>query len=405
MAGSGKTDQVSLFGFLVGAASLALGFLQVRTNRIAKGVPSPLWHAAPPLAVAVLLALLAAALLLALRRRVLRPGPPGSLITALLLGIVGDLMIVADFTAAGLSAGRLMPPGIPYARVALAPGSWLYALSGYVLVLAAFEELPSRRAVRAAIGLLAPVLLAAAGAAGLFDHLSIIQEWRARADRFLAQLGYHLALALSVTTVAAIIGVPLGVRAHRRKGSRKTIFGIVGGLQTIPSLALFGLLIAPLSSLSHAVPALQDLGIRGIGTAPAFIALTLYALLPMVRNTHAGLVVVEPAMVEAGRGMGMAKSQLFFSVELPLALPVVMTGIRISLVQAIGNATVAALIGAGGLGVLIFQGLGEGAPDLVLLGTLPVIALAVTADRATAALARVVTPRGLLLASGTGAGP
>lgn len=431
-------DRVALAGVLLGFGSLALGFMQVRSSRVATGVPYPLWRAAPPELTALLLLLLLAALFLALPLRpVLRrskPAAPGSgapprrhggetvhpatppelpaptfppvkgghlprSATAALLGLTGDLIIVAVFVTAGLSVHDLLPPGLPYARVGLAPGSWLCALSGYILVLAALQGMSGRNRPRAFLVLLAPILLVALAPSGIFSKLSIVEEFHSRENRFFALLGYHLVLSLSVTAAATIIGMPLGIWARRRRASERSILGVVGTLQTIPSLALFGLLIAPLSLLSHRFPVLSELGISGVGTAPAFIALTLYALLPIVRNTYTGLAVVEPGVVEAGRGMGMSKGQLFLSVELPLALPVIMSGIRISLVQAIGNTTVAALIGAGGLGVFIFQGLGQAAPDLILLGTLPVILLAVVTDRLAAFAIRALTPRGLALSA------
>jgi osmoprotectant transport system permease protein len=158
------------------------------------------------------------------------------------------------------------------------------------------------------------------------------------------------------------------------------LFAILNLLQTVPSIALFGLLIVPLSALATAMPALGRLGIGGIGVAPAVIALVLYALLPVVRSTVAGISGVAAALIDAARGMGMTRHQRFWRVELPLAAPVLLAGLRIVTVQAIGLAVVAALIGAGGLGSFVFEGLGQYAADLVLLGALPAIVLALAAD-------------------------
>ena len=152
----------------------------------------------------------------------------------------------------------------------------------------------------------------------------------------------------------------------------------------------------PLSALAVAVPSLARLGIGGIGMAPALIALVLYALLPVVRSTVAGIGGVDSAVVDAARGMGMTRRQRFWRVELPLAAPVLLAGLRIVTVQAIGLAVVAALIGAGGLGSFVFEGLGQYAADLVLLGALPAIGLALAADfllqSATALLYRRTVP-------------
>ena len=128
------------------------------------------------------------------------------------------------------------------------------------------------------------------------------------------------------------------------------------------------------------MPRLAQYGIGGIGVTPAIIALVLYALLPVVRNTSVGLTGVDSAVIEAGCGMGMSPGQIFREIELPLALPVLLAGLRIVVVQAIGLAVVAALIGAGGLGTFVFEGLGQYAVDLVLLGALPAIFLALAAD-------------------------
>ena len=158
-------------------------------------------------------------------------------------------------------------------------------------------------------------------------------------------------------------------------------------IQTVPSIALFGLLMAPLALLAASVPVLAQLGIKGIGMAPAVIALTLYALLPVVRSTAAGLSQVSQPVIEAAQGMGLTARQIFWRVELPLALPVFLSGLRVATVQTIGMAVVAALIGAGGFGAIVFQGLLSGALDLVLLGVLPVVAMAVAVDALLKALA------------------
>lgn len=151
-------------------------------------------------------------------------------------------------------------------------------------------------------------------------------------------------------------------------------------LAPLASIALLGILIAPLAALAAAVPALAAAGVGGIGPAPAAVALFLYALLPVVANTVAGLARVSPAAVDAARGMGMSEAQMLREVELPLALPTILAGVRIVLVQNIGLCTLAALIGSGGLGVFVFQGIGQAAIDLVLLGAIPTVALAFAAS-------------------------
>jgi osmoprotectant transport system permease protein len=138
--------------------------------------------------------------------------------------------------------------------------------------------------------------------------------------------------------------------------------------------------MAPLAALAAAFPALAALGVSGIGAAPAVVALFLYSLLPIVGNVVVGLSRVSPAAVDAARGMGLTGGQVLRQVELPLALPTILTGIRIVLVQNIGLVTIAALIGGGGLGTFVFQGIGQTAIDLVLLGAIPTVVLAFSAS-------------------------
>ncbi len=335
--------------------------------------------------VALLLAALIVELLLAPRTN--------DRVTALARGLIGNLVIVVVFLASTVAAAYLQPPDKPFARISFAPGLWLSALSGYVLILAALKRLAGWQ--RITVALLAVAALVVLTGLGVFDGLSLLKEYMARRARFLQQLSNHITLSLSATGLAALIGIPLGIWAFRYIRAERPIFAVVNTVQTLPSLALFGLLIAPLSLLSHRFPFLRSLGIGGIGWAPALIALTLYALLPIARNTYTSLKVLDPSLIEAGKGMGMSRRQLLINIEMPLSLPIVLGGLRTSLVQAIGNTAVAALIGAGGFGVFIFQGLGQAVPDLILLGTLPVIALAVITDRIMQLLIRIITPRGL----------
>jgi osmoprotectant transport system permease protein len=166
----------------------------------------------------------------------------------------------------------------------------------------------------------------------------------------------------------------------RNEKLSEKVFNVLGILQTIPSIALFGFLMIPLAFIVNMFPVLGKFGISGIGWLPAVIALYLYSLLPVVINIFTGLKSVSEDIVEAAKGMGMGEYQLLFQVKLLLSLPIILNGIRVALVQSVGNTAVAALIGAGGLGVFIFQGLGQSAFDLILLGAIPTIIIAVFTD-------------------------
>ncbi|OUL26587.1 choline ABC transporter permease [Nostoc sp. T09] len=177
----------------------------------------------------------------------------------------------------------------------------------------------------------------------------------------------HLFMVGIAIGIAILIGIPLGILITRQTQLRQPILGIANILQTIPSLALFGLLIP--------VPI-----IGGIGVVPAIVALTLYSLLPIIRNTYTGITGVDPAIREAGRGMGMTDKQLLFQVEIPLAMGVILAGVRVATVIAIGIATIAAAIGAGGLGVFIFRGIAVVNNQLILAGAVPAAVIALIAD-------------------------
>jgi osmoprotectant transport system permease protein len=246
---------------------------------------------------------------------------------------------------------------------------------------------PGRRVLFLAVSLGIGVL---ALAHGTFDHLSVMREYAVNAARFAQEARRHVWLALGSLGAAVIVGLPLGILCHRLPRLRPGVLGALNVIQTIPAIALFGILMAPLGALAAAVPWVGELGIRGIGAAPAAVALFLYSLLPIVANTVAGLKRVSRAAVEAAHGMGMTSWQVLCGVELILALPVILTGVRVVLVQNIGMVTVAALIGGGGLGTFVFQGIGQTAIDLVLLGAIPIVVLAFSAAVLLDALVEVM---------------
>lgn len=182
----------------------------------------------------------------------------------------------------------------------------------------------------------------------------------------MARTWEHLGLVALSVSIAVAVGVPLGVLITRRIRWRAPVFGVANVFQTIPSLALFGFLLA--------VPFV------GIGARNAIIALVVYSLLPIVRNTYTGIVGVDPAVREAARGLGMTDWQMLRLVELPLAAPVILAGIRVATVIGVGIATIAAAIGAGGLGFFIFRGLSMVDTSVIMAGAIPAAALALALD-------------------------
>ncbi|HEY6133361.1 MAG TPA: ABC transporter permease [Rubrivivax sp.] len=288
--------------------------------------------------------------------------------TALLAGLLA---------VAGEEAARVAARESPLARVSLGGGFWALALLVWLAAADALQRLKLRPVGRALAfaGVLLP--LAALLVSGALDQLSLLKEYANRQEVFHVAGWRHLQIVFATLVPALLIGVPLGVVAARRERLARPLFALLNVIQTVPSIALFGLLIAPLVAL----------GLRGIGLLPAVVALTLYALLPIVHGTVSGLQQVPADALETATGMGLTPRQRFWRVEVPLALPVMLSGLRVTTVQIVGLAVVAALIGAGGFGALMFQGLFSSALDLVLLGALPVVALAIVVDAGFALLA------------------
>jgi osmoprotectant transport system permease protein len=365
----GQFDRLgALLASFAAAALLFLPFVVFKANRIVPGTPRSLLEVLPPVQAIAVIAVVAIAALAALRIA----NPYVRLGTAL-LGVIAVLLAVA---AAGAA---LTPAGNKVVRVAPGSGFWLLLCSLGLMATDAITRLRPGPLMRVLSLLLLVGVVLFGLSRGTFDQLSVMREYAVNATRFAHELRQHLWLALGSLGAAVVVAVPLGVLCHRVPRLRGGILGTLNLIQTVPAIALFGILMAPLAALAAAVPLAAALGIRGIGTAPALIALFLYSLLPVVANTVLGLQRVSPAAVEAARGMGMTRAQILRAIELPLALPVVLTGIRIVLVQNIGLVAIAALIGAGGLGTFIFQGIGQTAIDLVLLGALPTVALAFSA--------------------------
>ena len=213
--------------------------------------------------------------------------------------------------------------------------------------------------------------------------MSFPEYLESRSDRVVQLTIEHAEVVLLSIAIATLIAVTVGILVYRRQRAAAIAIGICGVFLTIPSFALFGLLIAPL----------------GLGYPPTVVALVLYSLLPILRNTITGLRGVDPAVLESARGMGMNRRRVLLRIELPLAWPVILTGIRISTLLTLGIAAIAAAINGPGLGDLIFEGIGRiGAVNAVnetVAGILGVVVLALLLDVGFFALRRVTTSKGL----------
>lgn len=381
MSAAPRISRQALLFALIGLAGLALPLVQLRPNRIVPGEPLSL-----PAALGwqgwALAVLMGAALLALLPARL----PPWA---GLALAWPGALLSVL---ALGWAATALITPEAPLARVSPAAGFWLLLLAFALAAADALARLAPPLAWR--WGLLLGTVLAGAAilSSGVLGDISVMREYQSRHDVFWREAGRHLLLAFGSLALALAAGLPLGVLVHQVPRLRGAVLGALNAVQTVPSLAMFGIMIPLFGWIAATVPGAAAAGVAGIGAFPALVALFLYSLLPVVSNMAVGLASVPQPVAEAAVGLGMTRAQRLWRVELPLALPVVLAAVRIVLVQNIGLTVIAGLIGGGGFGAFVFQGLNQTAMDLVLLGALPTIALALVAGVALGLLTTQAAP-------------
>lgn len=363
-------NRVLLLLACVAIAAVALPFVNVAPNRLVSGEPRALWQiwSFTPL---LLGAALASTVALAFW-----PGRAALWLTLLL----SEALFILLFWSAGQAATQMASVESPLARTSIGSGLWLWLALCLLVCSDAIRRLtplPVWRWLLNAQFWVIPLLI-------LFscdlNQLSLLKEYANRQEVFDNALAQHLTILFGTLIPALLLGVPLGIGCYRHPSRQGAVFTVLNVIQTIPSVALFGLLIAPLAGLVKSFPALAAAGIAGTGLTPALIALVLYALLPLVRGVVAGLSQVPPDVLESAHAMGMSARQCFWKIQLPLALPLLVRSLRVVTVQTVGMAVIAALIGAGGFGALVFQGLLSSALDLVLLGVVPTIALAVVLD-------------------------
>ena len=363
-------NRVLLLLACVAIAAVALPFVNVAPNRLVSGEPRALWQiwAFTPL---LLGAALASTVALAFW-----PGRTALWLTLLL----SEALFIVLFWSAGQAATQMASVESPLARTSIGSGLWLWLALCLLVCSDAIRRLtplPVWRWLLNAQFWVIPLLILFSGD---LNQLSLLKEYANRQEVFDNALAQHLTILFGTLIPALLLGVPLGIGCYRHPSRQGAVFTVLNVIQTIPSVALFGLLIAPLAGLVKSFPALAAAGIAGTGLTPALIALVLYALLPLVRGVVAGLSQVPPDVLESAHAMGMSARQCFWKIQLPLALPLLVRSLRVVTVQTVGMAVIAALIGAGGFGALVFQGLLSSALDLVLLGVVPTIALAVVLD-------------------------
>lgn len=327
---------------LLTAIAAALPFISYAPNRLVSGEGRHLWQLWPQtiwMLVGVGCAWLTACFI---------PAKKGSIFALILAQFVFVLLV----WGAGKAATQLAQNGSALARTSLGSGFWLAAALALLACSDAIRRISTHPLWRWLLHMQIAIIPLWLLYSGTLNDLSLMKEYANRQDVFDDALAQHLTLLFGAVLPALVIGVPLGIWCYFSTARQGAIFSLLNVIQTVPSVALFGLLIA----------------------------LVLYALLPLVRGVVVGLNQIPRDVLESARAMGMSGAQRFLHVQLPLALPVFLRSLRVVMVQTVGMAVIAALIGAGGFGALVFQGLLSSAIDLVLLGVIPVIVLAVLID-------------------------
>lgn len=357
----------------LGAAS-TLPFVRVAPNRLLSGEPVYLWdifQSQSNQLVLVLFLAVFALLFIAIgqaQRRFIQ-----LMVSFAMAASLAGLWLLASQVSSSLSLSDN-----PLSRTSLGAGFWVMTAISWLVALDAIDRLNISALPRFILQIVLCLPLALSLTEG--QNLSLIKEYANHSDVFGPAIWRHLLIVVLAVVPAVFIGVPIAWRMTQSEGVKQALFPILNLIQTIPSIALFGLLMAPLAWLAVQWPTLGKAGISGVGLAPAVLALLLYSLLPIVRSTLAGLEQVPADTINAARAMGMSAWQILCQVELPLALPVLLIGLRTAVVQTTGLAAVCALIGAGGLGQIMFDGLFSAANDLVILGVIPIVLLAMLAD-------------------------
>lgn len=370
----------AITSLLLYGMSLFLPFFSTRINRVSPEETYYLTDSVLPFRFILLLPPLLLGLNALMNRR------KGGNIPAALAGTLGLLFPL--FMLSLLADSAFVAELGPFGRVNPASGLYLYMAASAVVFL-----MKERLSTLDKVGLLLVLgAIVSLGLTGRFAHFGIIREAINFGTRLPREIIHHLRITFISVGISLVIGLPAALASFQFKPVRAVVIPFLNTLQTIPGIALFGLLIAPLALISRTFPLLRELGIRGIGDTPAIIALSTYALYPVIRYSITAFESADPRVIDAADGMGMSPSQLWRMVRLPLAAPGVLHGIRTALIQTLGNATLAKLIGGGGLGVLVFEGLGQASTDMVLLGMLLVIALTLVSDRILQGAIHILTP-------------
>ncbi len=259
-----------------------------------------------------------------------------------------------------------------FTRCSMSIGSYLYLTFIFLAKIKCADSISSKGFVIFSTAL-SMLLISIAFVLGLLDDLSIFVEYKNRKQQFHQELLNHLNMSVKVVLTGILLGIPLGWIAYYKHKTGRIILSILNTLESIPALALICVIMFPLAFLSNRFSVLQSMGISGVGATPVFLALLCYSLFQIVHSVYGALGVIDKKYIEIAQGMGMTKMQIFFQIEIPIIFPIIISGIRVSLVSSILGVTIGAYVGFGGLGMFILQGITGFAIDLVLLVTFPIM--------------------------------
>jgi osmoprotectant transport system permease protein len=359
-------------------ALLSPRFFIVRPNRIVDGLVLGSWEALEgvlPLMMVCLLVVAAAVF------------PPNKWVSGLMglaASVVAAVLLIHRTVSLSEDLGSLtFPDTTTVINPALSLGvGWYLMLAGlFFLTRASLMDLAPRKWLANLVSFsiyLLPIFFLAQS--NRLDHISIYIELSRNWGTILYELGRHLKLSLTSVLVGFFLSLGLGIFAYRHRNFENVIFKLINFAQVVPTLSLLALFMIPLTYLSNHFQWIKDAGISGIGFAPAFIVLVLYSLLPITSNILTSLKGTRQEIMESAKGMGMTEKQILWKVQFPLSVKPIFAGFRLATLQAIGNCILAGLIGGGGLGSLIFLGLAQSAPDMVLGASFMVVAVAAIAD-------------------------
>ncbi len=371
--------RLSLYEY-VGIGLILLGgtvavFLKLRPNRIEEGISMNMLTAVGELwlpTAAVVIGLILLAALDPSRTKDEHRLTQGIRLVKV-IGLATGLVCLIQFSASGATDLLMDQPSA--ARVSLGIGFWLVFLGMAMMLMHSLKLLSMPLLTLGILGVIIGYVIIAYHM-GLLDDLSIVREYTNKSGRIGDEMLRHMQLSLAASFTGLFLSLFLAGQAYRYPSRRGMVMSFVNMAQVIPTLTFLGLIMIPLTALAGAFPFLKNFGISGIGFIPAYIVLTMYAILPMTTNILAGYNSIDPDILQAAYGMGMTQKQVHRKVELPLVFPFLFSGFSTALVQTVGNTILAGLVGGGGIGAILFLGLAQSAPDFVILGALLVVSVA-----------------------------